>query len=116
MRYFRVQSGDVDPGYLLDPEAQVSEQWGGTDRRPGVSVCESRADLARYLAGPGQGIPYGSGGWILVELEGEELAERGLDWEHGEILVRPTRLVAVTSLDDDEEMWDMISAAYDAAA
>ena len=113
--YFRVQPGN-DPSYLLDPEAQVSEQWGGTDTREGVSVCESREDLAIYLATAGQGIPYGSGGWVLVELEGDELAQRGLDWEHGEILVRPTRIVAVTSLDDDEEMWDMISAAYDAAA
>ena len=28
--YFRLESGDRDPSYLLDPEEQTSEPWGGT--------------------------------------------------------------------------------------
>lgn len=113
--YFRVQDGDRNLSQLLDPEGQISSAWHRDDLdRDGISVCESREILAHYLATIGQGIPYGSGGWVLVELEGDEL-DGALDAEYGEILIRPTRIVAVASLDDDTEMWDLIGAAYDAA-
>lgn len=114
--YYRVQPGNRPVDTLLDGEAQISSAWHRDDLdRSGISVCESREVLARYLATVGEGIPYGSGGWVLVELEGVESDDIPLDAEYGEILVRPTRIVNVTSLDDDTEMWDMISAAYDAA-
>lgn len=114
--YYRVQPGTRPVETLLDTEAQISSAWHSDDLdRSGISVCESREILAQYLATVGEGIPYGSGGWVLVELEGDESGDTPLDAEYGEILVRPTRIVNVTSLDDDTEMWDLVGAAYDAA-
>jgi hypothetical protein len=114
--YYRVQPGNRPVETLLDSEAQISSAWHRDDlNRSGISVCESREVLAGYLATVGEGIPYGSGGWVLVGLEGAESDDTPLDAEYGEILLRPTRIVSVTSLDDDIEMWDMIGAAYDSA-
>jgi hypothetical protein len=113
---YRVQPGNRPTDTLLHAEAQISSAWHRDDLdRSGISVCESRQALAGYLATVGEGIPYGSGGWVLVELEGTESDDTPLDAEHGEILLHPTRIVSVTSLDDDTEMWDMIGAAYDTA-
>lgn len=100
--YFRVQDGTADLAELLDPE-RVSGYWGRSDLdRPGVSVCESIEDLAAYLAGPGQGIPFGLPGWVLVELEGDEIADAdAVDAEHGEVLIRPTRVVSAQLIPDE---------------
>lgn len=115
-RYFRVQPGSFDPHHLLDPALQTSTAWHNPEIvMNGVSACASREELATYLATAGQGIPYGAGGWVLVEMEGEELPIRALDAEYGEVLVRPTRIVRVTDLDSDDEMWELIGAAYEAA-
>lgn len=112
--YFRVQSGDRDTALLLDRQAQISSAWHtATLDRDGVSVCETREELATYLATTGSGIPFGSGGWVLVELEGEQSADTALDAADGEMLIHPTRIVAVTDLDSDTEMWDLIGATLD---
>lgn len=111
--YYRIQTADRDANLLLDAEAQTSQAWNGNDdlTRDGVSVCDSLEELAEYLATDGQGIPYGAGEWVIVEIEGEYL---GAGIDRLESLVRPTRIVAVTAMDD--EMFDMIGAAFDAAA
>lgn len=117
--YFRVQSGDRPAADLLTA-GQVSMAWGrdhledrATDRS-GVSVCRTREELAAYLATYGAGIPYGQPGWVLVELCGEISDDQPLDAEGGEVLVHPTEVVAVAEIDD--EMFDLIGDAYDAAA
>lgn len=113
--YFRVQSGDRDVADLLDPTEQGSHVWGremlddrSTDR-VGVSVCDSRESLAAYLAGTG--IPYGTPGWVLVELRGEISADTPHDADRGEYLIHPTEIVACAPIDDD--FFELISAAYE---
>jgi hypothetical protein len=109
--YFRVQSADRDPADLLDPEHQVSRAWHRDDiDQDGVSVCESPEDLARYLVTAGEGIPFGAGRWVVVELRGDLVLGRSHDEDHGERLIRPTEIVSVQPLDTLD---DLISAAYD---
>lgn len=112
--YFRVQTADRDPADLIDPDhGQVSFSWYGPESydRPGVSVCESLDALAYYLAN--SGIPIGAGEWVVVELDGDKIeGAKPMDAEYGEILVYPTGIVSVRPLDD--EIFDMIGAAYDA--
>jgi hypothetical protein len=113
--YFRVQPAGRD---ILDGP-QTSRAWHRSDTEPqptdraGVSVCGSREELATYLATFGEGIPYGQPGWVLVELRGEISDEQPLDAEGGELLVHPTEIVAVAEIDD--EFFELIGAAYDAA-
>ncbi len=119
--FFRVQSGDRDVNDLLDPAEQRSRLWTSgvrfdddahTDRdRDGISVCDSRESLAAYLADAGAGIPYGLPGWVLVELTGDICTARPLDAEHGEYLIRPTRIISCAPI--DEEFFELIGAAYD---
>lgn len=111
--YFRVQPGDRD---ILDGP-QTSRAWHrdeteaqATDRA-GVSVCGSLNELATYLATTGAGIPYGTPGWVLVELRGEISDDQPLD--DGELLVHPTGIVSSKPIPD--EFFEMIGAAYDAA-
>lgn len=108
--YFRVQDGNRSLDQLLDPD-QVSGYWGRSDLdRPGVSVCESIEALARYLAGTG--IPYGLPGWVLVELEGEEIdGADAVDAADGEVLIRPTRVVSSQLIPD--ELFEEIGRIYE---
>lgn len=109
--YFRIQSADRDPRDLLNPENWFTSKWGDEDLiQAGVSVCDSRESLARYLAGTG--IPFGLGEWNLIELAGDVRDERGHDAEYGEILINPTEIVAYAPLDD--EFYALVSAAFDA--
>jgi hypothetical protein len=111
--YFRVQSPDRPVADLLDAEYQTSSAWHRDDRdRQGVSVCESRETLATYLATVGSGIPYGSTGWVLVELAGTPSSATPLDAEAGELLVHPTAIISAAPIDD--EFFELIGAAYDA--
>lgn len=114
MTYFRVQTADRDVADLIDVErGQISFSWNGPESydRPGVSVCESLDALVTYLAQ--SGIPIGCGEWVVVEIEGDEIpGSDPMDAEIGEILVYPTSIVSVRPLDD--EIFDMIGAAYDA--
>lgn len=111
-RYFRIQTADRDANGLLDPEQQTSEAWNGHESltRRGVSVCESLEDLATYLATDGSGIPYGSGAWVIVELEGERSRDTAVD--PGETLIIPTRIASTRPM--GEEFFEMIGAAFDA--
>lgn len=117
--WYRIQSADRDVTELLDPAEQVSRAWapGGDaedDRRArhGVSVCDSLDSLASYLAGPGSGIGYGDGEWVIVELTGDQSDDEPLDAADGEYLVLPDSIVSVRPMDDD--FFEMIGAAYDA--
>lgn len=113
--YFRIQTADRDVNELLDPTEQQTRAWQNEDLvQDGVSVCEDLDALAHYLgAGPGQGIPFGSGEWVIVELAGERMFERGHDAEYGEILVRPEEIVSVSPMSD--EFFEMIGAAFEAS-
>jgi hypothetical protein len=114
-RYYRIQTADRDVNDLLDPTEQVSRAWHRDDLdREGVSVCESRQELAAYLATVGSGIPYGQGEWVVVELTGTLSDATPLDAEAGELLVHPTQIISVTPMDD--EFFEMIAAALDEAA
>jgi hypothetical protein len=113
--YFRVQPGDRD---IFDGP-QISRAWHRDEceaqptDRAGVSVCGSLEDLAAYLATTGSGIPYGTPGWVLVELLGEVSEDQPLDFEDGELLVHPVEIVYAEPIPD--EFFEMISDAYDAA-
>lgn len=110
--YFRIQTADRNVDDLLDPANHTSHHWGNYEDmdRPGVSVCATRDDLARYLAG--SGIPFGLGEWVIVELAGEHTDVRGCDAETGELLIRPTAIVAVTPADD--EFYELVGEHFDA--
>ncbi len=113
--YFRVQAPEVAIDSLLDAD-RVSSAWNGNTGldRTGVSVCDSLETLAAYLAGAGQAIPFGQGGWMLVELEGDILRdETPVDAAYGEYLIRPTRVVEAQEI--PESFFDMIGAAYEEA-
>lgn len=113
MTYFRVQAAWRDVNDLLDPAEQVSRAWHRDDLdRDGVSVCESREDLARYLATVGEGIPFGAGEWVVVELTGTPSDAEPLDADDGELLLHPTGIVSVRSMDDDG-MFDLIGDVLD---
>ncbi|WP_454301082.1 hypothetical protein [Salana multivorans] len=116
---YRIQEAILDTSDLLNPELQHSHVWGSGNEdegdprtRHGISACESLEALAAYLAGPGSGIPYGSGEWVIVEMAGPVSGDNALDAEDGEFLILPERIVSVRPLDD--EFFDMIGAAYDA--
>lgn len=114
--YYRIQTADRDPSLLLNPEHQISYHWNSIDSeeytRVGVSVCETLEDLAAYLAG--SGIPYGDGEWVIIELTGYLSDDDAYDAAYGELLIHPTEIVSVRPMDDG--FFDMIAAAYDAAA
>ena len=107
--YFRTQTADRDATDLLVTENQTSTAWSNDElTTEGVSVCDSLDALAYYLATDGQGIPIGSGDWVIVELEGETADHTGHD---GERLVHPTRIVTISPMDDD--FYALIGAHYD---
>jgi hypothetical protein len=111
--YSRIQTAGRDANELLDPANWISRHWSEQDdmARPGVSVCASIEDLAHYLAVCG--IPYGIGEWSIVELRGDRRYDATpCDLHAGELLVNPTKIVAVTPMGDD--MYELIGAAYDA--
>ena len=100
----------------VDEIESITVDWevgaAAVKTRHGISACESLEALAAYLAGPGSGIPYGSGEWVIVEMAGPVSGDSALDAEDGEFLILPERIVSVRPLDD--EFFDMIGAAYDA--
>lgn len=110
--YYRVQEPTRPAEDLLDPEWQQSHAWHREGlTRQGISVCESREELATYLASAGEGIPFGQPDWVLVELTGEPSDDTPLDREHGERLIHPTAVLSVAEIDD--AFFEMIGAAYD---
>ena len=64
----------------------------------GVSVCRSRESLIGYLAGRSPSLA----GVHLVEMEGEECDEEDIDADEGAVLIRPTRIVRISTLTYNE--------------
>ncbi|WP_341719915.1 hypothetical protein QQG74_09515 [Micromonospora sp. FIMYZ51] len=102
--YFRVQTADRNPADLLDPGYQFSHAYNGntTLTREGVSVCTTLEELAEYLeSGLAGALTVRDGGWVIVELEADEIPDaHPVDAEY-EQLVRPTAIVSVTPVGDD---------------
>lgn len=113
MSYFRIQ--DTDRPNILDPENQTSYSWndlGDDDRaRAGVSVCDSREDLAEYLAQTG--IPF-DGSWELIECDGYNSEDDDEDAHLGARLIHPTKIISRELVGDGFDM--EIFAAYDILA
>lgn len=105
--YYRIQT--TDRPNILDPQYQTSSSWndlGDDDRiRTGVSVCDSREELAEYLAQTG--IQW-DGSWELLEVEGHDSGDTDEDAR----LIIPTAITSREVVGDgfDEEIF----AAYDA--
>ncbi|MEU3452202.1 hypothetical protein ABZ671_00965 [Micromonospora sp. NPDC006766] len=103
-RYYRVQTAARDVNELLDPGYQFSHAYNGNTAltREGVSVCADLDDLAEYLmSGMAGALNVRDGGWVIVEVEADEIADaRPVDGEY-ELLVRPTAIISVTPVGDD---------------
>lgn len=102
--YFRVQIAERDVNDLLDEGYQFSHAPSRAPHltRTGVSVMTSMDDLAEYFAcRDSDGLQIRNGAWVIVEVEGTETGDSPVDAHFGEVLVRPTRIVAVTPLGDD---------------
>lgn len=91
--FFRIQPADRPN--ILDPENQTSSSWndlGDDDRvRRGVSVCDSREELAEYLAQVG--IPF-QADWELLEVTGSYSEDEDEDAHMGCSLIYPEEIVA----------------------
>lgn len=71
------------------------------DRQDGVSVCRTIGQLEAYLADRSPS----RANTVLVELEGDECDDQDLDAEHGALLVRPTRIISVRSINELDVEW-----------
>ena len=111
MSFYRIQT--TDRPNILDPEYQTSSSWndlGDDDRiRHGVSVCDSREELAEYLAQTG--IPF-DGSWELLEVEGYDSEDEDEDAHLGARLIIPTEIVSRELVGDGFDL--EVFAAYDA--
>lgn len=105
--YFRIQSADRDVTDLLDPGYQFSRTWNAGGRTvEGISTCASLDDLAMYLAQGESGairaaLDARPDQWVIVEVEADPIDGAAPVDPVFEILVRPTRIVAVTPCGDD---------------
>lgn len=97
--FFRIQPTDRPD--ILDPENQFSYSWNdlGNDERArhGISVCETREDLAEYLAQVG--IPF-TDDWELLEVEGTYSDDEDEDAHLGCSLIIPTAIVSRETIGD----------------
>ncbi len=111
--FFRIQPANRPD--ILDPENQASTSWNdlGDDARirRGVSVCDTREELAEYLAQAG--IPF-EDDWELLEVEGTYSDDEDEDAHMGCSLVIPTAIVSRETIGDAFIM--EIMDAYDALA
>ena len=105
--FFRIQPADRPN--ILDPENQTSASWNdlGNDERVrnGISVCDSREELAEYLAQVG--IPF-EGDWELLEVTGSYSEDEDEDAQMGCSLIYPEAIISRETLDDGfiEEIMD----------
>ncbi|AHI04358.1 hypothetical protein CFAL_12135 (plasmid) [Corynebacterium falsenii DSM 44353] len=96
MSFFRIQPTDRPD--ILDPENQTSTSWNDLeDTRHGVSVCNSREELAEYLAQTG--IPF-QDDWELLEIDGPYSDEEDEDEHLGCSLILPTEIIARETIGD----------------
>lgn len=106
MTYFRIQP--TDRPNILDPENQISFSWNGLGdetARHGVSVCDSREELAEYLAQVG--IPF-EDDWELLEVDGTFSDDEDEDAHLGARLIHPTKIISREVIGDAfiEEIMD----------
>lgn len=112
MKFFRVNPPEFTTDMMMDPENQISVNHSNElDVRTGLSACESREELAQYLAQAG--IEFRDD-WTLVEFEGTYATEEDSDAHLGAVLTHPTRIVATETAGDAFIM--EILAAYDLIA
>jgi hypothetical protein len=105
---YRIQDRGRDIDELLDPEQQWSFPASGDDDlvRRGVSVMDSLADLAAYVAVTALLASYP----VLVEVEGPESDDVPVDADMGEQLLLPTRATVIA---EDEEFFQLVSDLVD---
>lgn len=111
MSFYRIQSAARDTADLLVAEHQTSMHYSTGEAQVGVSVCDSREELAEYIAQ--SGVEW-DGSWVLVEVDGYTAEDRDLDADAPgrPRLIHPTEVVSAEPLTDGFE--DEIFAAYDA--
>ena len=111
--YYRIQP--ADRANILAEENQYSYSWnnqGDDDRaRHGISVCDSREELAEYLAQVG--IPF-EDSWELLEVEGYDSDDDDEDAHLGARLIIPTAIISRETIGDAFIM--EIMDAFEAAA
>lgn len=108
MTYYRIQATDRPD--ILNPENQYSHSWNpGEDVRHGISVCDSREELAAYIAS--SSICF-TDEWELLEVKGYRADEQDADAHMGVTLIIPTEIVSRESIGDGFS--EEIIAAYDA--
>ena len=111
--FFRIQP--TDRPNILDPENQTSTSWndlGDDDRvRTGISVCDTREELAEYLAQVG--IPF-TENWELLEVTGAYADDEDEDAHLGCSLIHPDAIIARESLADGfiEEIMDAYETLF----
>lgn len=101
-----VQVFDEDGRAVFDrhgePEFEICGTCRGSseveDVRYGVSACQDLDQLYRYFAERDAELD----GCVLVELRGRRAEDDDHEWTRGAILVWPTEIVSVTSLDPAE--------------
>lgn len=110
--FFRINHPDFTTEDMMVRENQISVSWGTyEDVRNGLSACDSREELAAYLAQTG--IEFRED-WQLVEFEGDiNWEEDDLDADKGVSLVFPTKIISTEVIGDG--FMDEIFAAFDAA-
>lgn len=112
MSYFRVQHPNRPD--ILNPENQTSESYNPgseDDIRTGISVCDSREELAEYLAQ--SGIPF-EDDWELIECDGYHADDQDEDAHLGARLIHPTEIISRETIGDG--FIEEIFAAYDELA
>lgn len=111
--FFRIQPADRPN--ILNPENQTSTSWndcGDDDRvRNGISVCDSREELAEYLAQVG--IPF-QDSWELLEITGTYSEDEDEDAHMGCSLIYPEEIISRETIGDSfiEEIMDAYEALY----
>lgn len=109
MSFFRVNAPEFTIEDMMCEENQISiNHCNEDDVRQGLSACQSREELATYLAQAG--IEFRPD-WVLVEFEGFYADEKDSDADLGAVLAFPTKIVSVEVIED--RFIDEIYAAYD---
>lgn len=110
MSFYRIQANSFPVTDILEAENQLSISWNtGEDVRHGISACESREELATYLAQTGI---HFTDDWILVEFDGDYADEEDEDADLGAVLTIPERIISTETVGDafGEEIIDAYEA------
>lgn len=92
MSFFRVNPPEFTIEDMMQVENQISINHDDEDDiRRGLSACESREELASYLAQ--SGIEFRDD-WTLVEFEGTYAEEDDVDADRGAVLAYAERVIA----------------------